>query len=33
MTDFTGSFFSLLSFASPKEKEPEIDVRPDFGTP
>jgi hypothetical protein len=32
MTDFTGSFLSLLSFASPKErskeKEPEIDVRP-----
>jgi hypothetical protein len=31
------SFFSLLSFVSPKErskeKEPEIDVRPDFGAP
>jgi hypothetical protein len=31
-TDFTGKFFSLLSFVSPKErskeKEPEIDVRP-----
>jgi hypothetical protein len=35
--DFIGKFFSLLSFASPKErskeKEPEIDVQPDFGTP